>query len=689
MDSIVFLIVLVLAAMLVLPIVAIVMAISRTNKVRGEIAGLTSRIYYLERGLETLARRTAAPTEPPHEAAQAVHSPPATAGFSPPATKVEVPQPPEAPPATRVVVAPEPTAHPTAAPFQPAAAQPQPAVATEPPQLFAFAQTGKSDSPSVEAPSLESRIGSQWFNRIGILAVLIGVGWFLKLAFDNHWIGPIGRVFSGLLAGVALIVWSERFQKRGFAAFSYSLKAIGSGTLYLSLWAAYQVYALVPAGVAFAAMIGVTAFNGLMAWTQDSELLALYAVGGGLITPLLVSTGGNHEVTLFSYLLVLDLAVLVLVALRPWSRLLFLASAGTAIFVFAWWSAFYTQPQAARTAIFLCCFFLISSLAPRLVHAPPDESGSMRGWDALALVVLPVANAALSFLGFYCLLSPAVVSWAAPWLAVAFAAYYLLLMRLPERGILRAGPALLPSLHLALAIAFLTMAIPLKTQGRWMTIGWLLEGAVLLWLAARVRSSLVKAFALICLVLGLGALLAVNPPAATRPFLNERFGTYCVAIAVFAFVAWLAKNTRDEETPAAVMHWPNLAAASVLAVNSLALLAISLEIHSFWWFLCWRGDYHVFQNYEMYAQFTYSAFFMLYGAALLAVGFLRRSAFLRWQALVLLAVTIAKVFLVDVSQLSRGFRILSFIGLGVLLLSVSFVYQRDWLNLRGRKEDKA
>jgi uncharacterized membrane protein len=231
------------------------------------------------------------------------------------------------------------------------------------------------------------------------------------------------------------------------------------------------------------------------------------------------------------------------------------------------------------------------------------------------------------------------------------------------------------------------MAIPLKTQGRWMTIGWLVEGAVLLWMAMRVRSSLVRAFALICLVLGLGALLAVNPPAATRPFLNERFGTYCVAIAVFAFVAWLAKNTRDEEAPTAVMHWPNLAAAGVLAVNALILLAISLEINNFWWYVRWHGDDRLLHDYQMYAQFTYSAFFMLYGAALLAVGFLRRSAFLRWQALVLLAATIAKVFLVDVSQLSRGFRILSFIGLGVLLLSVSFVYQRDWLSLRGRKEE--
>jgi len=94
-------------------------------------------------------------------------------------------------------------------------------------------------------------------------------------------------------------------------------------------------------------------------------------------------------------------------------------------------------------------------------------------------------------------------------------------------------------------------------------------------------------------------------------------------------------------------------------------------------------------DYEMYAQFTYSAFFMLFGAVLLAAGFWRRSAFLRWQALVLVAATIGKVFLVDISELAEGYRILSFLGLGVLLLGVSFVYQRDLLKLRVHGEQNA
>ena len=557
-------------------------------------------------------------------------------------------------------------------------AQPAPPIA---PPRFGYAEQASS------APerSLESRIGSQWFNRVGILALLIGVAWFLKLAFDNHWIGPLGRVVIGLVAGAALIAWSERFQHRGFAVFSYSLKAVGSGTLYLSLWAAFSLYSLLPPGAAFAAMIAVTAFNGYMAWMRDAELLALYAIVGALSTPLLVSTGANHEITLFTYLLILDLAVLILVALRPWSRLLFAAYLGTVLFVMGWWMEFYSQNQAGRTAVFLAFFFLIFAFAPRLVRPKATAEAGLSGWDNLAIVVSPIINSGLGFLAFYALLTPSAENWAGPWLAVGFAAFYLLLLRLPARGVMRASPNLLSALHLSIAVVFLTVAIPLKTHGRWLTIGWLAEGGALLWLAIRLHQRLVQALGLICLALGLFALLVVNPTASLTPFFNQRFGTFVVAIAIFAFVAWLGWKTSESE-PELLVPWRSLAATAVLVVNVLILVAVSLEIHSYWWLLRWRGALAEAQNYHIYAQFTYSAFFMIFGAALLATGFWRRSSFLRWQALVLLALTIAKVFLIDIGQLSQGLRIISFLGLGVLLLAVSYIYQRDWLNLRGQGE---
>lgn len=567
---------------------------------------------------------------------------------------------------------------------------------TAPDQQPSIGQPGSSEPIAVTRPvsqsavgsaqderSLESRIGSQWFNRIGILAVLIAMAWFLKLAIDNHWIGPLGRVLIGLVAGAGLIAWSERFRSHGYAVFSYSLKAVGSGILYLSLWAAFSLFHLMPSGAAFAAMILVTAFNGFMAWVQDAELLALYAIVGGFGTPLLLSTGENHEVALLSYLLLLDVAVLILVALRPWSRLLFGAFTGTALILVGWWIGYYSEAQVGRTAFFVCCFFLIFAFAPRLVRV--KDEAAIHGWDALAALVPPVANASLGFIAFYALLNRDETQWAGPWLAVAFAAFYLLLLRLPARGRLRASPEALESLHLAAAVVFLTIAIPLKAEGRWLTVGWLVEGAALLWVAERVKSRLLRVLALGCLVLGLGALLVANTPVSATPIFNARFGSFCVGIAVFAFAAWLATKARNERGPEVGLDWSAIAVGSALTVNALILIAVSLEIYSFWQVRNLHGNWQTFETHQMYAQTSYSAWFMVFGAILLGAGFWRRSAFLRWQALVLLAVAVGKVFLVDMSQLSQGYRILSFLGLGVLLMAVSFVYQRDWLNLRGQK----
>jgi uncharacterized membrane protein len=177
----------------------------------------------------------------------------------------------------------------------------------DPPPLPGFTR----HLPKVDG-SLENRIGAQLFSRIGIVALLIATTLFLKWAIDNHYIGPIGRILAGLIAGAGVIVWSERFRRQNFLAFSYALKAIGSGALYLSLWAAFQLYHLLPATVALGAMILITAWNAYMAWSQNSEILAAYALAGGYATPLLLSTGGNHEIFLFTYILAIDVATVVL-----------------------------------------------------------------------------------------------------------------------------------------------------------------------------------------------------------------------------------------------------------------------------------------------------------------------------------------------------------------------------------------
>src|SRR5581483_7156120 len=106
-----------------------------------------------------------------------------------------------------------------------------------------------------------------------------------------------------------------------------SLKAVGLGTLYLSLWAGFQLYKLIDSSVALVGMTFVTLAAIFLSLWQDAEILATFALVGGFATPLLISV--HQEVPLFVYVALLDFATFAMIVYRPWRRLLLLVLIGT------------------------------------------------------------------------------------------------------------------------------------------------------------------------------------------------------------------------------------------------------------------------------------------------------------------------------------------------------------------------
>jgi uncharacterized membrane protein len=558
--------------------------------------------------------------------------------------------------------------------------------APPPPRPTSSASAENQQIPNVAKPaqargSLENRIGSQLFSRIGIVALLVATTLFLKWAIDNHFIGPLGRILIGLLAGVAIVVWSERFRRRGFSTFSYSLKAVGSGALYLSLWAAFQLYHMLPAGVALGAMILVTAWNAYMSWSQNSQILAAYALAGGFATPLLLATGGNHEIFLFTYILAIDIAAVVLVRLKSWPLLLLGAFPATAAFFIGWYAQYYGAFNVGEpvgiTTFFIVLFFLVFVLPT--IHRPGDGESAR---TSITEILLPLADATFAALALYSVLQDAHHHDLLPWVAVLFAAFYLGLMRLPQSRVASA-------VHLSLAVVFLTIAIPLKASGHWITVGWLAEGVALLWVSARLSipasdpaaisvHRILRRLAIAALALGFCGLL-IQPfwlyYRIDTAFLNSRFATSLLGLAALAASAGIALRERAREDSASP-SWLQIAGGSIIALNLVAVLACIRELETAWRYT--YGDTEA----NLKRSLAISGFLMLYGAGLLAVGFWKRSAFIRWQALILLVFTIGKTFLYDTRDLSQGYRVLSFLGLGALLMAISFAYQKDWLSLR-------
>ena len=590
--------------------------------------------------------------------------------------------------------------------------------------------------------SLEDRLGSQVFSLVGILAVIVGASWALKLAFEQGLIGPVGRVLIGLTAGVGLVLWSELFRRREMRAFSYALKAVGTGLLYLTLWAAFQLYRLTPAGVALTAMVLVTAWNAFLAWSQDAELLAGYALIGGFATPLLLSTGGNREGFLFSYLTALDLGCALLVRWKPWRRLLLPAYAATAVYFIGWYARFFHvrarlpwDEQSWETAGFALAFFAIFGVVSARGWVGMEEAQA--AGEIVRPVLVPLTNAAFVSLALYSVLQDSGLHGGLAWLMVGLAAVYLGLMRVQATAVSAA-------VHLAMAVVFLTIAVPLKLSGESLTTAWLVEGLLLYWASTRVEagesaarrvllflsaagfglgltalvfhwvnrsggqgfftadlgSALVAIGALAgaawlarqapdigrrgghfaaCLagIGGVGLLLMLRElaPASMQDgrrtaFLNAEFETALIGLGVLAGVSWLCfRLTRRDDAPEVLLRF---AQGSFVLVNVFAIGSVVREISSLW----------SAQGADVQRSLAISGFLMLYGAGLLAGGFRARNAFTRWQGLGLLVLTILKVFLYDVSGLSAGYRVARFLGLGVLLLAVSFAYQKNWLGLR-------
>jgi uncharacterized membrane protein len=169
-------------------------------------------------------------------------------------------------------------------------------------------------------------------------------------------------------------------------------------------------------------------------------------------------------------------------------------------------------------------------------------------------------------------------------------------------------------------------------------------------------------------------LLSWNGDWAHLPFQTADFVTALIGLAVFACVVAASLRVAAERTGEG--FWMNCAASSTVAFNLIAVLTGVREIAAIW------GSVGEGPDAALQQALAISGFLMLYGAALLAVGFMRRSGFLRWQALALLVFTIFKAFLYDMRSLSQGYRVVSFLGLGALLMAISFAYQKDLLHLR-------
>ncbi|HEY7447628.1 MAG TPA: DUF2339 domain-containing protein, partial [Vicinamibacterales bacterium] len=206
------------------------------------------------------------------------------------------------------------------------------------------------------AESLETRIGAHWLLYVGVVAIVVGVAYFVKLAFDSEWITEFARVLIGGVAGGSLVFAGVRFARAGYPLYGQMITGGGIAILYVSIYAAFNFYELIPRSVAFALMALVTAAAAWLADSQRSQGLALMAVGGGFATPFLLASGRDAQIALFTYEAILVAGTMYLARHRDWPALNLVSYAGTVLTFAGWAIQFYTFEKFLVTEIILTIF---------------------------------------------------------------------------------------------------------------------------------------------------------------------------------------------------------------------------------------------------------------------------------------------------------------------------------------------
>jgi uncharacterized membrane protein len=534
-----------------------------------------------------------------------------------------------------------------------------------PPESPPEAPPPAMDPQPVVSKGAELQFGQHWLLIAGIAITVLGIGFFLKYAFDQNWVGPGGRIILGYLAAVAFFGVGDVLRRRsGAVVFGLYLAGGGLATLYLTTYAAFELYALLGQVSAFGLMVLVTILACLLALMYDTQWLAVLGLVGGFLTPVILSTGQSAQLILMSYMVVLNGGILSIAVWKRWQILNTLGFICTWLLFTRWFVNYYTVATFWPTLVFLHLFFLIYAFVPffsYFVHARREH---------LTGLLLASLNTLVTFIYAYGMVRTYASLPAVGIVALAYAGLFFSMASFLHRG----HPGNLEPLLLTKGLSFLILAMPMLVSGHWITVCWSVQVVVILWAGLRLRNRWLCYGALALLLLAVGKLVVYDYEkvfafrletfAYARDFaehLLARWSTMALVLGALLYSAHVLRLA----TPVLESWQPSITTWLYSAFAALLFGVLTLEVSAYFYARAPQARFAAI-----------SVLWTLYAIALMLLGFRYQQVRLRLVSLGLFGVTILKVFLTDMAKVSTPFRIVSFVVLGLMLIGASYLYYR-------------
>jgi uncharacterized membrane protein len=384
-------------------------------------------------------------------------------------------------------------------------------------------------------------LGGNTIVRVGLVILFIGLSFLARYAVAAGLIPVELRLAVIGLFGIALLAigFKKRLAKPGFAL---ALQGAGVAVMYLTVFAAFRLYGMLPPLAAFGLMVVVCGLSCALALLQNSRALAVAAFAGGFAVPILLSTGQGSHVALFSYYTLLNVAIMFIAYQRSWRVLNIVGFVATFGVATAWGALKFSASQYPTTQPFLIIFLLIYVITAVLyARNTPTKLGN--AVDSTLVFGTPLVAFGLQA----GLVQQFELGTA--FSALAFAALYLCLAVLLLRRS-RESYRLLIECFIAIGVGFATLAVPLALDVKWTSAVWALEGAGAFWVGMRQARWMPRAFGLLLqAVAALSFMSTVDHNIANWPLLNPTFmGAVMIAVPAMLMAWWMRKPLAHSES---------------------------------------------------------------------------------------------------------------------------------------------
>ena len=515
---------------------------------------------------------------------------------------------------------------------------------------------------------LERQVGGSWVTWAGAGLLLLALGYFLKFAFDRHWLSPLVRVLFGTGAGCLLYGIGHGMTRKGVRPlYGITLLGFGIAALYTSIGSAYFALDLLQPALGLLLMTGITALAVWTGWHHDSEALAALALLGALVAPTLYPSVDQFVVQRFVYVYAVAIGAIALSVLRPWAWIRALAWAGAQV-IFAGYLAVVVTGGTTWTVP----FGIITGLFILFALGLAFESLWTRNRNSWWSLALSLGNA-VSYALYTTYLIPR-GSQLLPITLLLCAAFYGLLAlvireRVPED---RAGAML----HLLAAAALVTMVPPLRLHEVGITVAWGLEALALWLLGARWQNRAIQwsgpLLWMVTTIYWFVVCWDVPWPhwfgVTYVPFINPgALAWVLLAVAGFSFSVWLERMQAENR------FYGDLSTLFALAAHVIVGGLLTVQINN-------SFEAYPLANPSLTYHVNMAALSVswgVYALLLVAWGMYRKTALFRWFGLAATGVVLGKVILLDLSGLDTLYKMIALACIGVTFVGIGFLYQRN------------